>query len=133
MADMGYRCIGVNGNDDADNKEKFVNKRAEMYWRFSNWLKTGGKLVGDQRYWDDLKMIKYKMNSRGKIQILSKEKMKKRYGKSPDRPDSAMYTFYKMNKPKNSKSDPRTARTRKVFNPFTGGTIDLSNNNNTAW
>lgn len=79
MADMGYRCIGVNGNDDADNKEKFVNKRAEMYWRFSNWLKTGGKLVGDQRYWDDLKMIKYKMNSRGKIQILSKEKMKKRY------------------------------------------------------
>jgi hypothetical protein len=96
LADAGYKCTGINSANDASDTDTFENLRAEMFRRFRNWLYAGGQLVGDEVYWEDLKMIKYKRNTKGKIQIIPKKLLLKRYGKSPDRPDAGSYCFHKM-------------------------------------
>lgn len=41
----------------------------------------------------ELAAVKYKINSRGQIQIEAKEEMKKRLGRSPDRADAVVLAF----------------------------------------
>lgn len=92
LATMGYDVNGINVDEDAEDKETFLNKRAEAYWRTKQWLHTGGEVV-DHEAWDDLKTIRYKRNMKGKIQIMPKIEMQKEGLKSPDVPDALMLTF----------------------------------------
>jgi hypothetical protein len=66
-------------------------------------------------------MIKYKRNAKGKIQIIPKKNMLKRYGKSPDRPDSASYCFYNMTSIVKKKL---IRPPRRIINPTTGERIN---------
>lgn len=85
----------VNWKEEAFDEEHFHNKRAECYWRAMQWLRSGGQLVGEYEEWrEDLMMIRYCRNERGKIQIMSKKDMKKLFGKSPDKADAFALTFY---------------------------------------
>ena len=127
-----YKCTWVNGSDTANDSNTFENIRAEMYWRFAQWLKNGWQLVWDRKYRDDLKMIKYKRNWKWKIQIIPKEKIKKRYWKSPDRPDAASYTFYRLE----TKAQKKEKEPRNLLNPLTWEKIqknDFSRNNIDLW
>ena len=71
----------------------------------------------------DLLIIKYKRALNGKIQIMSKDDMRKIYGKSPDKPDALALTFYNTNKrevkskPNSLASDPslHTSMNNKIF------------------
>ncbi len=79
------------GEQSAD--PKFFNKRAEMFWRVREWLKSGGKLSVDEG-WYQLTKIKYKPNSKGQLQIMGKDEMRKRGIVSPDIADALALTFY---------------------------------------
>lgn len=77
-------------------EDRFLNKRAEMWWVMKEWLQ-GGVVEVDERYQsdvrDDLVGPQYYYNGRGKIQLERKEDMKKRGLASPDLADSLGLTF----------------------------------------
>ena len=87
-----FRLTGVNAGEPVKSKE-FFNKRAEMFWRVREWIKSGGKLSKDQA-WYELATIRYKTDSAGGIQIMSKIEMRKRKIASPDVADALALTFY---------------------------------------
>jgi hypothetical protein len=84
--------LGVGGGDEANNKLRFSNLRAEMYWRAREWILAGGKLERSKS-WQELSQIKYKVDSKGRIKLMSKEEMLKHGIDSPDIADSLAMTF----------------------------------------
>lgn len=83
--------VGVMAGEQADDKENFFNKRAEMFWRQREWLQTA-ELEGQD--WLDLLDIRYKVQSDRKIKIKSKDEMISDGVYSPDVADSLSLTFY---------------------------------------
>jgi hypothetical protein len=89
----GDRVNGINGGDMADDPERFLNKRAENYWRLREWIVAGGELVTSPE-WKQILTIRYKRNLKGRIVIMSKEDMKLKHGwESPDVADGLSLTF----------------------------------------
>lgn len=81
--------VGEKASDDI----KFFNKRAESYWALKEWLNRGGKLCSTDD-WSELRTIKYKADSSGRLQIMPKLQMKKDFGwDSPDVADALMLAF----------------------------------------
>lgn len=87
---------GVNGADKPDDEERFVNKRAEMFWRTREWILRGGKLLRHPD-WMQLAKMKYRTileGKNGKIQMISKEELLRNGVESPDVADAISETFY---------------------------------------
>ena len=86
---------GVNVGMVALEAGRFVNIRAEAYWRFREWIKKGGKLCACHRYeWvTELPKIKYKPDSKGRLRVMSKDEMRGNGIDSPDVADAGMLTF----------------------------------------
>lgn len=81
------------GRCEADeNAERFINKRAEMWWGFRESLRMGEIALDpqDRQLARELVSVKYKVN-KGRIQIEEKSEIKKRLKKSPDRADAVIY------------------------------------------
>ena len=84
----GDKCVV-----DTD-KELYNNKRAEAFYKAKQWLQSGGELVENGNFKEELKGIRYKRNLAGLIQIMPKLDMKKKYGlKSPNDADAFSLTF----------------------------------------
>jgi hypothetical protein len=92
LSDLGYPVIEVGfGETPAD--ARFENKRAEMWWKLADWIK-GGALPNDQELITDLCALRYNLNNRrGKIQLESKDDLRKRGLPSPDLGDAYAMTF----------------------------------------
>jgi hypothetical protein len=97
-AHVGRRVIAVNGSEASDGtdlsgKLKFVNRRAEVWWRFRERLAPEAAprvaLPPDQRLYADLCAPRYRVGARG-IQVEDKVEIKKRLGRSPDRGDAVV-------------------------------------------
>jgi len=76
----------------ASQDSKYLNIRAELCWKMRQWLRSGGQLVRDKR-WNELLNIRYRYNESGKLQIMSKEKMRREGIPSPNCFDAFMLTF----------------------------------------
>lgn len=87
----------VNTGDKCEeevNKELYLNKRAECFYKAKQWLQSGGEIVENGNFKEELKGIRYKRNLAGLIQIMPKLDMKKKYGlKSPNDADAFSLTF----------------------------------------
>lgn len=85
----------VNVGQQAEDNERFLNKRAEATWRMREWLRKGGELIGHhaQELKEELLTLRYRYGTAGKIQIMSKEDMRKNGFKSPNKADALMLTF----------------------------------------
>jgi hypothetical protein len=95
MKEVGKPIQGVNVGEVCENPEdqiQFVNKRAEFAWRVREWIKGGGKLLRDPR-WYQLLNIKYKEDNKRRLRIMSKEDMLKQGIVSPDAFDALALTF----------------------------------------
>lgn len=103
--EQGKPVTGVNVGDAASDKEAFVNLRAEGWWGLRERFQSGEIDIDEAD--DDLAAqlcaIKFKVTSRGKIQIESKDEMKRRGVASPDRADAVMLAFIQLPKPKGKK------------------------------
>ena len=92
IIEQGWRANAVNVSESPEDKENYLNLRAELYAnKLKEWIKTASLPNDDDFY--ELANIKYKFNSKGQLQIESKEDMKRRGLESPDVADALMLTF----------------------------------------
>lgn len=75
----------------ADNR--YLNKRAEMWFECRDWLMSGASIPDNLQLKQDLAGPTYYYNSAGKIQLESKDDIKKRGLPSPDIADALALTF----------------------------------------
>lgn len=101
LKELDYNVFGFNVAEKTplrtrDNEFGFVNKRAAMWWFMREMLDpelgNGIALPPDDELTGDLTCVKQKpMNSNNKIQIESKDDIKKRLGRSPDKADCVIH------------------------------------------
>lgn len=105
--ERGIYVIPVVEGGSAEENTVFANIRSELFFRFKEWILSGGKLLRSD-HWLLLNEIKWKKNSAGKFMIEPKDEMKKRArgmmsllgSDSPDVIDAGSLTFISDNKPK---------------------------------
>lgn len=85
----------VNVGMTANQSDRFMNVRAEIYWKLRESLeKAQIQLPIDSVLSSELCTFKYMYTSKGQLKLEPKEDTKQRLGKSPDRSDSLALTFY---------------------------------------
>lgn len=91
----GSDCVvGVNAGSSPLDGVKFKNKRSEMWSLTKEWLMDAPVQIPDSNpLHADLCGIKYKFDSNSRLQMESKEDMKKRGIRSPDSADALCLTF----------------------------------------
>lgn len=94
LRELGHDCVvGVNVAESALDAEHFLNKRAEGWWALKEWIKDGGTFPDDRAIIASVTSTGYKFSSGGKIQMESKDDVKKRLGKSPDEADAIILSI----------------------------------------
>ena len=93
LVSQGYDCIEGNAAAKA-NDDRFLNKRAEMYYGLKSAMKSGLKLPKDDELLEELMSITYEYTPHGKIKITAKDEIKEHLGRSPDRSDAVALTYY---------------------------------------
>lgn len=85
----------VNVGWAAHDPERFVNLRAEIFWNLRERLEDGSMDLdpNDDDLHAELTSIRYKVLSNGKIQVESKDEMKRRGLHSPNRADALALAF----------------------------------------
>lgn len=71
---------------------RYFNKRSEMWFRMSEWVKNGGALPNSANLIKELSAPTYTFQN-GKFRLEEKDQIKKRLGFSPDRGDALCLTF----------------------------------------
>lgn len=71
---------------------RYFNKRAEMWFEATNWIKRGGVLPKDAQLVREFTTVTYTLKD-GKLLLEPKEMLKKRLGFSPDKADALCLTF----------------------------------------
>jgi hypothetical protein len=95
LLEEDINVVGINNASSASDTEKFTNVRAESYWGLRERVRDGDiSIPEDDELLSELTNIKYKYNSRGQLYIESKEDIKKRGLRSPDKSDSLVLAFY---------------------------------------
>lgn len=95
LREMGLPARGVNVSESPSVlTERYVNLRAELWFKGREWLEAKDcNLCGDEATGAELVMPRFKYQSNGKILVESKEDMKKRGVKSPNRADALLLTL----------------------------------------
>ena len=76
---------------DKSNRYEFYNLRAELWWKFRESLGAGEYLIPNSRsLHSDLAAPHWSLTASAKIQVESKDKIKKRLGRSPDEADAVI-------------------------------------------
>lgn len=82
----------INFGSEADDKTQFANKRAEMWFRLREWLRTGA-IAHDEALASDLTGPEYGHDNKQRLKLERKEDMKKRGLPSPDAGDALALTL----------------------------------------
>ena len=82
-------AVGINVAESPSQKETYMNLRSELWFKFKSFLENKMcKLPNNEYMIADLIGVKYKFTAAGKIQVESKDQIKKRLGRSPDFADA---------------------------------------------
>jgi len=102
LIEMGNNVLPINSASASENKRKYYNLRAQMWWEagemFANKdirLTWNGKSGEDKELQRQLTAPTYLIKN-GKIKIEEKEKIKDRLGRSPDRADTYVMGLYTL-------------------------------------
>ncbi|HEY8354547.1 MAG TPA: hypothetical protein VIK69_05970, partial [Methylophilaceae bacterium] len=110
LKELNWPVREMNAGDVAYDKERFVNRRAEWYWALRERFREGDIAIEpDDELAAQLASLRFKYDSRGRIQIESKEDMRKRGLPSPDKADALMLAFAPAG------SNPVTEDVRELF------------------
>ena len=94
LHELGLPVYGVNVGEVADDPQRFMRLRDSLWWAVRTWFfSLEVKIPDDPDLISDLVGPTYKILSTGKLQVESKEEMKKRGIKSPDIADALCLTF----------------------------------------
>jgi hypothetical protein len=92
LRSLSHKPIEVQFGGQAGD-ERYLNKRAEMWFKLAEWIKGGGIIPPVQRLKEDLCTPTYDHNDRDKLRLESKDDIKKRGLPSPDYGDALALTF----------------------------------------
>lgn len=94
LRELGDRVVEASAGSSPQDKDRFVNARAEWYWNLREDFEKGEIDIDtmDEALLEQLPEIKWKIDSKGRIMIESKDDMKKRGMPSPDDADAAAMT-----------------------------------------
>ncbi len=102
LYELGLPVRGINVGESAGIGERFVRLRDELWWKGREWLEGQGvAIIADRKDKDsaaelmakELVQPKYKFLSTGKLQVESKDEMRKRGVPSPDVADAFILTM----------------------------------------
>lgn len=79
--------IGRNFGTDSPQPDCF-NTRAWLYRRLRDWVRDGGHIGRDVKVKEDLRATEYVYDDKGRIKLISKDKIREALGRSPDRSDA---------------------------------------------
>ncbi len=90
LRQLGYdRVEGVPFGGRASDPTRFLNARAEMFWHVRAALDAGTlALPDDPDLLADLTSLRFELLPRGTLKIESKDEIRRRLGRSPDRADA---------------------------------------------
>jgi len=94
LCELGYSALPVNFSAKKGVDEQYLNKRIEIWDAVRIWIAQAVSIPMDKDLARELVVPEYIYNkSNGKKQLESKEDIKKRLGRSPDRGDALALTF----------------------------------------
>lgn len=97
LVTAGYAPLEVQFHAPCPTKDgkpsMYRNRRAEMHFGLSEWVKKGGQLPNLPELMGELTTPTYTVREDGKFQIEAKEQVKERLGRSPDLADALALTF----------------------------------------
>lgn len=85
-------AVGVNGGSKPSDSQ-YKNKRAESWADMKKWLQSGGSIPNEPDILTDLSSVNYKFDVADRLQLESKEDIRKRVEFSPDTADALALTF----------------------------------------
>jgi len=97
---------------------EYQNKRIEMWATMKEWLRDYGAIEDDEQLRDELAAPEAFINPRGKLQLESKESMKKRGEASPNKADALALTFAYPVMPRDAMKIRKLARCNTSYKPF---------------
>lgn len=91
-----YVIVEVYGSAPPTDKRAYTNIRAEQYFRMKQMMHAGLLDIdsSDESLLEEFRGIVYEYSRNGQIKMESKDDMKRRGAKSPDRADAAWYACY---------------------------------------
>lgn len=94
LRELGLPARGLNVSERAVAKDTYLNMRAEMWFKAKYWLEQMDvSLPRDDALYAELAAPRYQFTSSGKLQVESKEMMKRRGVSSPDRADALVLSL----------------------------------------
>ena len=98
LQERGFHCVeGINVGRTANEKDKFANLRAELWWTMRDWLQQNDLVVqipDDDELHSSLVTPGFKFRSNEQLLIESKDDIRKRGMPSPDEADALSLTFF---------------------------------------
>jgi len=96
LGELNRNVIAINSAEEATDKDRFANRRAEMWWYAMQLiLDQEVEPINDEELVKQLTSLRYKPpKSDGKIHLELKYETKKRLGRSPDRADAFVYGLW---------------------------------------
>ncbi len=102
LREDGREPNAINFGERADDRDRFANARTELYWRLREALRPDSRdehlaLAGAPREAvgaiKQATKVRYKFTGDGRIQLESKDEIRKRIGRSPDEADALVLTY----------------------------------------
>lgn len=94
LQNAGFDPVAVQPGGKATNDTRWLNKRAEMWFKMKEWLADPNVVIPPgQRILADLTAPRIKFTAKGALQLEAKQDIRKRLGRSPDRGDALALTF----------------------------------------
>ncbi|MEZ4411841.1 MAG: hypothetical protein R2910_02485 [Gemmatimonadales bacterium] len=89
LREMGVPVEGVNFGAGAAEPKRFRQRRSELFWGLRAAMEAGRvSLPDDDELLADLSALRYEFTAAGQIQLESKDAVRSRLGRSPDRGDA---------------------------------------------
>ena len=98
LDELGLPCVAVNVSESASMSDRYMRLRAELWYKAREWFEKMDKhipsqLVHLEQFIEELCAVEQKILSSGKVDIESKDQMKRRGVKSPNLADAFILTF----------------------------------------
>ena len=94
LRELGLPVRGINVSESPAMGTTYKNLRAELWYKCKAWFEARDCIIpNDEELVAELATVRYFFTSNGKIQIESKDDIRKRGLKSPDKADSFVLTF----------------------------------------
>ena len=94
LRELNLPARGINVSESPALGQTYRNLRAELWHKAKAWLEARDcKLPKDEDLISELATVRYKFTSNGKLQVESKDEIRKRGLSSPDKADSFVLTF----------------------------------------